>query len=432
MKSISENIMPDAFAGAIYAVEGIRDAALLLNGPTGCKFFYGAVAGRRMPRGLDFDPVAVPEKFFFRQDRIPCTYLDGHDYVYGAEEKIKEMLKLVQKERDYKFITLLNSPGAALIGDDLERFLSEEVKDIPYMAIESIPPSEAFAKGFQSTLIQILQTIEWSEKKEHQKKRVNLLGFHIYQKHFEGDIEEIKRLLSLMNVEVNTVFAAGDRVKQVQSFRDADLNLIVYPEYGHELAKYLKEEADMPYLTLEHPPIGFDATMKFLHQVADYFGKETNAVEEEVGRARGRAWQSLNYFSALTGLPKGASFGVKADPSQTLSLLKFLHAYMGMIPIKIQVNNMADEVFSQAIEDYLKQHRMDFALENDWEDIPLSLLFSDGNTICAQKYNHPDMQGIEVALPELGYEELLPRTLLGTRGALYLIEMVINALKKNI
>ena len=29
---------PDALTGAVLAVEGIPDAAVLLNGPTGCKF----------------------------------------------------------------------------------------------------------------------------------------------------------------------------------------------------------------------------------------------------------------------------------------------------------------------------------------------------------------------------------------------------------
>lgn len=424
--------MPDAFAGAIYAIEGIRDAAVLLNGPTGCKFFYGAISGRRMPRGLDFDPVAVPEKFFFRQDRIPCTYLDGHDYVYGAEEKIREMLQLVQEERDHAFLCLLNSPGAALIGDDLERFLKDEVKSTPFMAIESIPPSEAFAKGFQQTLIQLLHHIEWNEKKSGERPKVNLLGFHLYQKHFEGDIEEIKRLLAMIGVEVNTVFAAGDRIAQIQSFRDADLNLVVYPEFGKDLAQHLQDQTGMPYLCLDHPPVGFDATYDMMELLANHFAKSLDDVEEEIGKARGRAWQSLNYFSALTGLPKGASFAIKADPSQTLALLKFLNAYMGMIPLKVECNEVADSIYSKRVEDYLKEKQMSFALKNTWEDTPIHILLSDGNTNCAQKYFHNEMQTIEVALPEQGYEELLPRTLLGSRGALYLIEMIINGLKKTI
>ncbi|NBB94759.1 MAG: hypothetical protein GVY16_03365 [Planctomycetes bacterium] len=48
---------PDSLTGAILAAEGIVDAAVLLNGPTGCKFYHGAIAEGQV-RGLTTYEVA--------------------------------------------------------------------------------------------------------------------------------------------------------------------------------------------------------------------------------------------------------------------------------------------------------------------------------------------------------------------------------------
>ena len=59
------DLTPDGFVGAILAVEGIRDAAVLLNGPTGCKFYHGAVSDAQLPRESSMDPMQFSEEFYF-------------------------------------------------------------------------------------------------------------------------------------------------------------------------------------------------------------------------------------------------------------------------------------------------------------------------------------------------------------------------------
>ena len=61
MQPCSENIWPDAFSGAIFALEGIKDAVVILNGPTGCKFYHSAISDYQYPRDLSFDPLNYPE-----------------------------------------------------------------------------------------------------------------------------------------------------------------------------------------------------------------------------------------------------------------------------------------------------------------------------------------------------------------------------------
>ena len=53
----SENITPDSFSGALFAVEGIKDACTILTGPTGCKFYHSAIADAQFLRTPTFNPL---------------------------------------------------------------------------------------------------------------------------------------------------------------------------------------------------------------------------------------------------------------------------------------------------------------------------------------------------------------------------------------
>ena len=48
---------------------------MLLNGPTGCKFYHGAIAEGQLPRESSYDPLRFLDEFYFGQPRVPATYL---------------------------------------------------------------------------------------------------------------------------------------------------------------------------------------------------------------------------------------------------------------------------------------------------------------------------------------------------------------------
>src|SRR3712207_3247946 len=152
MKNCFQSIMPDSLTGAILAIDGIKDGAVILNGPTGCKLYHSAISDEQFPRQLSFDPLNYPEEFYFGQPTIPCTYLDGYDYVYGSSEKLGKLLKQIKKE-NYNLLAVINSPGASLIGDDLNRLIKSEVNDIAYFSMESTGFSGTFNQGFENAMI---------------------------------------------------------------------------------------------------------------------------------------------------------------------------------------------------------------------------------------------------------------------------------------
>ena len=52
--------------------------------------------------------------WFFRQERVPCTYLDGYDYVYSTRDKVSRALDFIRENIAFDVIAIVNSPGAAL------------------------------------------------------------------------------------------------------------------------------------------------------------------------------------------------------------------------------------------------------------------------------------------------------------------------------
>jgi len=68
----------------------------------------------------------------------------------------------------------------------------------------------------------------------------------------------LKQLLEVCGVEVISAPGATDSVEQISHLTEASMNVVLYPEYGMEIAKWLKTYHGLPYISLEQgPPIGF-------------------------------------------------------------------------------------------------------------------------------------------------------------------------------
>ena len=428
MQIFTENIQPDSLTGAIFAIEGIKDACVVLNGPTGCKFYHSAISDSQYLRGLSFEPSKYSESFYMGQPRVPSTYLDGHDFVFGSGEKLTAILRELMKD-DFKLIAVINSPGAALIGDDLDAFLTREIKNVPCFSIENTGYSGTFSTGYQRAVIRALDSITMNPRVVR-NKTVNLLGLNIYQKHFEENYRTIKLLLALCGIDVISAPGAGDSVETMAKMTDAEYNVVVYPEYGIEIAKAMRSIYEIPFISLaEGPPIGFAATGHFVNQVCAVTGANPEKAIEKIEKARAKAYLHLARFSSLTGLPKGAFFGICAEASVCYVLTKWLATYLGMIPAAISVSPDADEESMRMLSDFLSQIDCLDALDNPIIETPMHILFADGNTIALARLNGKNVCGIEISLPTLGYLDVTDKYILGEEGALFLIEQIINGLR---
>jgi nitrogenase molybdenum-iron protein alpha/beta subunit len=429
MSLCTENIAPDSFSGALFAVEGVRDGCTILNGPTGCKFYHSAISDSQFMRQASYSPLEYTEGFF-GQPRIPATYLDGHDYVFGSGEKLSNILRIAAGKK-YALIAVINSPGAALIGDDLDRLIAGETgkAGVPCFALENSGFSGSFGSGYRKAMLKVLDVLELKTEKKR-SRAVNLIGLSIYQKYFDANYKTVKGLLKRCGIETISAPGAGDTAEEMRNIPSAALNVVMYPEYGKEIAGYLEERFAVPYLIPEEgPPVGFYSTGCFIKQICEYFNASSAGAEAVLDAARARAYLQISRFSSLLGMPRGCLFSVKADSSTSYALTRWLCSYLGMIPAAVSVLPGGDGAFTKKLEDFLVSVNHGEALTNSITKTPAQILLADGNTISAARLSGQKFCGIEIALPSLGYIDVTEKTLFGAEGGLFLLEQILNGLR---
>ena len=454
----TNSITPDSITGMIFAAEGIRGAVTLLNGPMGCKFYHSTTSqflmtrpplslpagpgGRKVPVGYQFY-----DSWFFRQPQVPCTWLDGEDYIYGTADQVREALAYLKNNLEFTVLVLINGPGASLIGDSLEEMAGEILPDHRVIVLESPGYSDSFCDGYSLAVEEICRQgflSGWKKEKRlpaepagPERKdtvpAVNLLGLSIWQRYFEGDLEELTRLLGLMGVRVNCALAAGCRMEEIRRIPEACLNIVLYPERGLAAAEMLRRELDMPCYVCGTLPVGFPATETIFTEIAGRLGVSPEPVLEECRQSRARAFSGIRPVHEISGLPEGVRFSIEGCSSEVLSYASFLQEYLGMVPDVLAVtegplpgcfgNGPAGIMPDSGAEAEMRE-----AFGKQMTDTCAEIIFGNANTIAMLKTVSQAFCGIEISNPGMGYTDLIPKTHLGNRGALFLTEQVINAL----
>ena len=230
--------------------------------------------------------------------------------------------------------------------------------------------------------------------KERKAREVNLLGLSIYQKYHARDMEEIKRLLGLCGISVNTALLCESSLSEIRSVPEASLNVVIDPDWGLDSAEYLKERFGTPFVVSEYGyPVGFKAMEKLITDIAGMLDTDPEPALTEIKKARAEVYLHIARMSSLTGLPKGAHFEVYGSDAVKRGYSAFLTEYLGMT------------------EDH---------------DDP-EIVLGDGNTIAMLKAEGKKICGIEISLPSIGYIDVIQKTHLGAKGGMFLIEQILNS-----
>ena len=428
MSSFLNGITPDSFSGFIFAIEGITRSVVLVNGPSGCKFYHSATSDNQSIHSPVFDPLESPDEFFFGQPRIPCTYLDSNDYVYGSADKLERALNVIREKVPHDLVCVVNSPGAALIGDDLRLTVQKALPGARCICIESPGFSQDVTEGYESAMTELFKCLEFKKPARTAGRRVNILGLSILHKYFRGDAAELRRLLGLCGIEVGCLLGADCTMAEVLAMPEAALNVVLHPEYGERTGQWLEAHCGIPLLVLDGPPVGFAATQAFIERVCAHFDIAAPEFFEELCRSRAKAYVHISRVNSLTGLPKGTSVAIEGTPFDIAAYADFLARYFGMVVTCVMPVGEPDKAALEPLSKRLRALNMEDALYTDIADSGAELVFASGNTIAVLKNKGMVFCGVEIALPSLGYIDVLDKTQLGIQGALLITEQVLNGL----
>lgn len=267
----------------------IENTVLIMHGPVGCGHQLHMVTNStnagKTARGL------VPKPVNWLSTNLSTT-----EIVNGGEKKLREAIEYADKTFRPEFIFVLSTCAPNIIGDDVEKIISDESKVVSAQLTAIHCPgfrskyvSSAYDAFYHALIRHIkLEPIAYKDYVplnpadpasgflaagyEYKKKyTVNVMTLESMG---PQDENELTRILNGLNLNVNVLpeYSNADKIRFVS---ESALNVSLCWMHDDYFVKYLKDKYDVPYYM--GMPLGLKATRKWLVDIGEHFGLEAEA-----------------------------------------------------------------------------------------------------------------------------------------------------------
>ena len=325
--------------GAAVALLSVKDSVVIFNSPRWC-----ALTGERE---LSYINKAYEQRLF-------CTEARENDILYGIENSLRETIQeAVELNDSLKLLSVISSCSMSLIGDDIKGVCESEAVCSKVISLDAGGFTGTFESGYKLAMLALSKNITVSKIKSIPKK-VNLLGICTSYPHWEGNLAELKRLLTSVGIEVGITLGADElAIEELNKIPEAELNIVLVPEISLEIAEYLFDKFGQKYLVAPIP-FGFKGTIKWLDNICKELGmianlevleKEVTVLQRDIADA---AYDMRNLFvdfnlqQVISRMPKSMTESVfKALDDSEIDIFKCSRCYCSGEPI-----NKTDEYLS--------------------------------------------------------------------------------------
>lgn len=305
-----------AHLGTLRVASSLKNVHAIMHAPLGDDYFN--VMRSMLERERDFTPVTA-------------SIVDRHVLARGSQEKVVENISRKDKEEKPDLIVVTPTCTSSILQEDLQNFVNRALTFKDSQADVLLADVNHYrVNEFQAadrTFEQIVRFYIEKAKKENfvfektEKISANILGIFTLGFHNTHDCRELKRLLTDLGIEIHEILPEGGNVANFKNLPKAHLNIVPYREIGLMTANYLKNEFQMPYVSI--PPMGILNTAQFIKEIE--FLLKSEVFKQNCGESAKKQIESIlsknfqNYIDEQTRFVSQAAWFSRSIDCQNLT-----------------------------------------------------------------------------------------------------------------
>jgi len=395
--------IPDtsSYWAAVWAICPMPDVHVICDAPIGC---FNLVA-TAVPDYTD----AVPHI----ENITPSVITEAEVGGSGTAEAVKRTYEGLRDEGLLagKHLIVISTAESEMIGSDLSDLVTRLQPGTTFYHSESLTEDEWAGRD------RVLQWL-WdnygaaaASDVEVEPGLVNIIGPTYGCFNSTSDLHEVRRLIEGAGGRVNVIFPMQTRLSDIAQLAKAQINVVLYKEFGHTLADSLGQ----PWL---HAPMGMRQTNAFVRQLGEWLGTSEQAaafIKHEKATTLQAVWDlwrgpQSDWFPTTT-------IGFVATRTYVEGLTAYLGEELGMpITLSVARPRRPDDLDNDALRKQLHDRPPTFVFGSINEKIYLAEGGARMTNFIPASFPGPIVRR-SVGTPFMGY-----------RGTVYIVQEIVNRL----
>lgn len=306
---------------------------------------------------------------------ISSTNSTQKEIVFGGIPKLRDTISGALKVIEADLFVVLTGCTAEIVGDDILSVTADFAsKGYPVVGAETAGFKGNVYYGYKEVVTSVIEQYVGDATPNVRKGLVNVFSVVPYQNPFwQGDLQEIKRILEKLGLEVNILFGAESAgVGEWKDIPNAEFNLLLSPWVGKEIVELLKRKYDTPFLEFPYLPVGAQNTSDFLRKVGEFAGVDTEHVEKVIAEEEKIYYTyfgDLENFLTTFNNEFAWEYFLVADSNYALGVSSFLTNELGLSPKGIYITDDAKKSHQERILKLFSEENQEFdgtvIFEND-------------------------------------------------------------------